>query len=225
MSKIMIVSKNENEGILLQKKLASLKREFTGISFSTARPMNASESLPPGLSVIVYNALELNTIVQNFIASCRNANFLGPIVIITKGSNKVYQFEEKNVVFVEKPYNNIELIGVVKNCLESDKAFQRKFRRFAVRQNATVETYNSGFKADTVIKDISQGGVGIVGNLTGLEQGDFLRIHFDLDELKKERVMSARVAWIKEGEEDQEAGLEFVSQEVIYKYLLNYALA
>lgn len=225
MSKIMIVSRNENDGILLQKKLSSLKREFEGMGFSTARPMSAAAELPAGLSLIVYNALELNTIAKNFINECRNANFLGPIVIITKGSNKVYDYKEKNVVFVEKPYNNIELLGVVKNCLESDKAFQRKFRRFAVRQSAVVETYNSSFKAETVIKDISQGGVGIIGKLQGLQQGDFLRIHFNLDELKKERVMSARVAWVKKSDDEEEAGLEFVSQEIIYKYLLNYALA
>ena len=89
-----------------------------------------------------------------------------------------------------------------------------------------LEAYSSDFKLETTINNISRSGVRIEGALTGLRNGDLLRLHFNFDEINKSRTMSARVVWVKkEGDNKEEAGLEFVSQKAVYQYLLENAVA
>jgi hypothetical protein len=107
-----------------------------------------------------------------------------------------------------------------------DYSKQRKDERFSVKQFATLESYNSDFKVETVVTNISKSGMRITGELSGLQTGDLLRLHMQFEEINKERQMSAKIVWIKiEGDKMSEAGLQFVSQKDVYRYLLERAIA
>jgi len=74
-----------------------------------------------------------------------------------------------------------------------------------------------------VIANISKGGAHIVGSLDHLHKGDLLRISIELDQIHKNRTMSAEVVWTsgEYGTNDRSAGLRFISKTKVYETLLN----
>jgi hypothetical protein len=86
-----------------------------------------------------------------------------------------------------------------------------------------LESYNKDFTSPTLISNISKGGAHIVGKLENISKGDLLRVCFELDQIKKNRTMSAEVVWTQGdiGQEERSAGLRFISKTKVYESLLN----
>ena len=134
------------------------------------------------------------------------------------------QFKDvRNVVLLEKPYENKDLLGIARKFLRDSQVNQRRYRRFETQQQALLESYQKDFSANTMIYNISRGGAYIKGDLEDMSQGDLLRVNFELDELKKNHTMSAKVVWTsgQVGAPERAAGLQFISKEAIYNYLLD----
>jgi DNA-binding NtrC family response regulator len=189
--------------------------------------MDSLESSKPQLMVL--DIQTVNRMVFPFIAQVRKLQTSCPIIVIgplssTFDVNELHK--DKNVFYLRADYHKDQLKGLARNCLLQEKLKQRRDQRFEVKEHAVLEAYSSDYKVDTVINNISRSGVRIVGDLSGLKKGDLLRLHINFDKINKERTMSARVVWKGKDENDQEAaGLEFVSQKAVYQYLLKNAVA
>ena len=131
------------------------------------------------------------------------------------------------VIILRKPYEPKSLGGIIKNIVQSEQVKQRKYPRFEVREKAVLEGYENEFSTESMILNISKGGVYVYGNVEAIRRGELVRIHFNLNKINKERTMSAKVVWAghKTDDRDSSAGLEFVNQLTVYNYLLKYALA
>ena len=209
--------------------MESLRSHFDDVRIVRGRANDLGSTFINDTAIVVYEAQKVDQGVSQFIDSLRKTKFMGPVVVVATIPHKlnVEGFAaSRNVEFVDKPYVGSDLVGLVWKHVVMVKEKQRQHRRFDVQEKAIIETYGTDFKTETMIHNISEGGVLIQGALKGLREGELLRIHFNFDKIKKERVMSARVVWLKKGSDNkQQAGLQFVSQKSVYKYLLNYALA
>jgi len=194
MIKMHLVSQNENDNLLVQGKLESLKKEFGAMDFSTSRPASLASNLDINSSMVIYNCTSFSSSLIDFSQNLREINYLGPVLILVKIPDvKVLEdFKPmKNTVLVEKPY--------------------------------TRKSYQRDFVVQSKIENISRGGVFIRGPLEDLSRGDLLRVNFNLDELNKTHTMSAKVVWTDGNVDESErtAGLQFMTKEDIYSQLLN----
>ena len=228
MIKVLTVGHNPSALKRIHTQLTALRKEHD-IFFVNAKPGSIASSIKENINILIYDAGELSPLMAVFIKEIRKTGFLGPIVIlasIPQGMELQSFQKQKQVHILEKPYVKMQILGIVKNCISNTDIAARRYKRFDVHEHAVLETYSSDFKVETTINNISQNGVRIEGDLSGVKKGDLLRLHFNFDKIKKERVMSARVVWKKiDGDKKEEAGLEFVSQKAVYQYLLNQSIA
>jgi len=226
MIKMHLVSQNENDNLLVQGKLESLKKEFGAMDFSTSRPASLASNLDINSSMVIYNCTSFSSSLIDFSQNLREINYLGPVLILVKIPDvKVLEdFKPmKNTVLVEKPYTRKDLLGIARKFLKDAQVNQRSHRRFETDQSALLESYQRDFVVQSKIENISRGGVFIRGPLEDLSRGDLLRVNFNLDELNKTHTMSAKVVWTDGNVDESErtAGLQFMTKEDIYSQLLN----
>jgi hypothetical protein len=227
--KLVIVGRVQDRLQQIKSELKPLLDVRTHSRVSVVRPGYLETALDHITQAVIADVDFLNKSVFPLVVQIRKLGFGGPIVVL---GNPVDHFDLQELQVVRglyhlhKPYQVQQLLGLVKNCLNVALLRKRRDQRFSVCEQATLHAYSSDLSIETTISNISRSGVRIEGSLGDLKQGDLLKMHFNFDQLQKERVMNARVVWIKKGsDEKEEAGLEFVSQKAIYQYLLDYAVA
>ena len=229
MFKIVVVGFNQSRMNGIKKELIEILDGQNDVRIATASPGYLETQIDNNLKLLIFDTRTINKNVYPFVVQIRKLGFHGPLMVLGNPSTNFDTRElasVKNLFQLEKPYDPDQLLGMVKNCLNIEKMRQRRDQRFDVNERATLEAYSSDFSTETTISNISRSGVRIVGNLDGLKQGDLLRLHFNFDQINKERTMSARVVWLKTNvDSTEEAGLEFVSQKVVYQYLLDFSVA
>ena len=227
MLKILIASRNETDNALIEKKLSPITKVLGKVGFVGARPANLSTILLDGqYNLLVFNCQHFNSSMRNNITHWRSLGYLGPVIILVKVPDpKLIDgfIDMQNVTIVEKPYENKDLQGIAVKYLNDSAVMQRRYRRFDTKQKAMLESYNRDFSSQSIISNISKGGAHIIGELEDISKGDLLRVCFELDELKKNHIMSAQVVWTSgdAGASDRAAGLRFISKSVVYDSLLN----
>ncbi len=226
MLKVLIVSRNESDNSLIEKRLHPIEKHVGAAQFVGSRPANLPSMINNKYNLLVYNCQHFNSAMRSSISHWRSLGYLGPILLLVKVPDPrlIDQFADlKNVTIIEKPYENKDLQGIAIKYLKDAQVHQRRFRRFDTQQKALLESYNKDFSSYSLISNISKGGVHIVGELSDLSKGDLLRVCFELDELKKNHTMSAEVVWTsgEVGTADRMAGLKFVSKSTVYEALLN----
>lgn len=229
MLKLAIVGHDQQSIKHLKSELKERLTEYKDIRIATSRPGYLESAIDSHLKVLVFDTNAINRNLFPFVVQIRKTGFTGPILIL---GNPVSHFnlneisEVRNLFQLGKPFDSEHLVGMVRNCINVEGMKQRRDKRFDVREVARIEAYRSDYQSDAVINNISRSGLRIEGNLHGLNQGDLLRLHFYFDQIQKERTMSARVVWLKKGDDNlEQAGLAFVSQKTVYQYLLEYATA
>ena len=227
--KIVVVGYNQKRLNVIKEEIRGLSKSYGGLCISTSRPNCLEAIIDSNLKLLIFDTQTIDRLVIPFINQLRRSGYQGPVILLGK-LNFGFDFSEftslPNSFHLEKPYRDEKLVGLAKNCINLEQMRQRRDQRFDVCEQAVLEAYSSDFKTETLINNISRSGVRIEGDLSGLKKGDLLRLHFTFEKIKKERVMSARVVWLKkESDSKEEAGLEFVSQKAVYQYLLDYAVA
>ncbi len=229
MLKLIVVGYDQGRLQTIKQELQELQGDFPQLVLSMVKPNYLEAAIDGQLSLLVFDTQHLSKMIFPFVVQLRQMGYMGPVLALGQlhSSFDVSEIASvRNLFHLSKPYEGTQLVGMAKNCINVEQMRQRRDHRFNVRENATLEAYSSDLKMDTIINNISKSGVRIEGQLQGLKKGDLLRLHFNFDKIKKERTMSARVVWLKkEGDSKEEAGLEFVSQKAVYKYLLDYAVA
>ncbi len=227
--KIAIIGQDQGRLNILKNELKLLKEDQKDLTLNAVHPGLMQTVIDEKLNVLILETNQVSKIIFSLVEQIRKFNFIGPVIVVGHLANDFKMAELghfKGLYFLKKPYEVSQLHGLVKNSFLQENMKQRKDERFKVREQATLECYRSDFKTEAIINDISRSGLSVEGNLSGLHAGDLLRLKFNFQKINKERTMSARVVWVKKDSDTlQQAGLEFVSQVTVYKYLLDYAAA
>ncbi len=229
MQKIVVVGRVSERLNKVKEELQSYIETQHNAKLVTVRPGYVETVMEPSVQCLIVDVEFINKNIFPTVVQVRKTGYSGPILVL---GNPAQGFDLKEfqgvqgLYHLQKPYQESQLVGLIKNCINIEYLRKRRDQRFSVCEQATLESYNSDVRMQTTISDISRSGVRIEGALGELRQGDLLKLHFNFDKIQKERVMNARIVWIKRSAESkEEAGLEFISQKAVYKYLLDVAVA
>ena len=204
--------------MLTQKRIRSFEKEIGDLHFTSIRP--SVDDIDPASDILIYNVDKISPDIKDFIDGCREKEFVSPMIVITHIPHKPLEFDFiENVAILRKPFENSEFSGLITYLLGNRNALNRRFPRYPITEKAVIEGYQSDYRSDATILNISKGGVLIKGFSGVLKPNDVLRIQFNLNKINKERTLSSRVVWVEQ--EANLAGLEFINSTSVYKYLLN----
>lgn len=225
MSLVYIVTANQVEGKQIFESLSQIDISSKyRLEFEVMRPTQLPNLIQPGVDLIVYNSPHaINMNLKQQFQTWRKRGFLSSVLMLTKlpELKMIREFDEiKNFLILEKPYEDRELNGISAKLLNSVEVQQRKFRRFNTNQKVEITSYKTDYKSKSQVQNISMGGLCIEGTGSDLKIGDLLKIHFVLDKINADRVMHARVVWVKNADVPM-AGVQFVKEEDVYNDLLN----
>jgi response regulator RpfG family c-di-GMP phosphodiesterase len=132
MNRILLASISEEENYILRRKLEPLAADLGRIIFATTRPQGLVYTFKDGHHLIVLNVAEFTAEHRETILKLRDNGYSGQIVVCAKAKNPDVIREinaMQSTVFVEKPYENKDLLGVVSKLLNTKEVSQRIFRR------------------------------------------------------------------------------------------------
>lgn len=221
---IVIVSANQVEGKRIFEVVEGVEVSGYRAEFDFLRPTQVPDQLDPSVDLIIYNNnTNMNLNMYQQISGWRKKGCLSSVLMLTKvnDENLIKSIEpNNNIVILEKPYLEKDLRGIAQKILVADQIKQRIFRRYDVRQDVALSSYKSGFNSKTKVRNMSLGGLCLGGNLEGLQEGDLLRVDFELDKINARRSVNGRVVWVAEEQQEVQAGLEFVKDSDVYTHLL-----
>lgn len=216
MNRILLASVSEEENYILRRKLEPLSSEIGKITFATSRPQGLMYAYKDGHQLIIININEFTQETKETILRLRENGYKGHIIVCakTRSSDTIREVNAmQSTVFVEKPYELKDLLGVVTKLLSTKSVSQRIFRRYYTLQKAEIEFTEDQRKETTTLYNLSKGGAYIEFSQTAdLKVGDKLTLHVPLNEVRRTYEMPARVVWTtKSGRGGgYGVGLEFV---------------
>src|SRR3712207_5475079 len=119
---VYLASKTEQENQILGRKLDVLESEFKGLRMVGLHPQGLASSANDQVAVVVINVPEWNRVEAVALLQLRKAGYDGPVLVTakanTKATVKLLQAME-NVVFLEKPFEAKDLVGIVRKMLNA----------------------------------------------------------------------------------------------------------
>lgn len=225
---IFLASRTEEENHILRRKLEVLTQEFSPIQFVSTHPQGLVASVDRYTAIVVLNFNEWSGKEAQTIDELRAAGFRGAIVLMAKVSlpEAVRELRSlEGVVFVEKPFEPRDLIGIVRKFLEARMVAQRIHRRYNTSQDAEVEFAgrDDGDKMISRLFNLSKGGAYMeFMTATPVKVGELLRIKLELKEVNRTYTMPAKVVWAKKSTPSGGTGIgiEFLGPGDVQKVIL-----
>ena len=224
---VFIASRTEQENYILQKKLESLEYEFQGVKFSsvhTAGLVLAVDRLTAG---VVLNLPEWSAKEAIMIQELRRTGYHGPILVMAKADPAVVNRDLRavsDVVFMAKPYDTKDLLGIVRKQLTARAVSQQRFKRFATSQDAELEIEATGGRMITRVRNLSKGGAYLEFMTPSiLKIGDFVKVKLELKDLQRVYTFPAKIVWSnRHGSRGLGIGVEFTGRGEVQRSILGY---
>lgn len=195
---ILIASRSETENQILSKKLAPLSE---GLPFRlfTGHLQGVSHAVDAHMSLVILNMAEWSEANWTPYQDLRKSGHKEWILVMAKGSfpKQISDLATREaVVFMEKPFESRDFLGLVHKILVSRSVAQRIHRRYHTNQQAELEFSNVNHKIQSKVRNLSKGGAYIeVPAVAPAAVGDVLRLRLSLNQLHKTYMMPARVIW------------------------------
>lgn len=196
---IVIASRTEQENELLRKKLQPLLSSLPGgARVSTTRPQATKLELAGQPDLVIFNFNDWNQNELVWVEDLRTEGFDRMIMILAKAEAPVAVQNLallERVVYLEKPYEQRDLIGIAEKAITQGRVEQRVHRRFDTEQPATVE-FGAGRSMGSRIFNLSKTGAYLELNaLQDIAIGEVVKLRMELDDVSRTYVMPARVVW------------------------------
>jgi len=224
---VFIASRTEQENYILEKKLESLAYELEDVKFSsvhTAGLMLAVDRLTAG---VILNLNEWTPKEALLIQELRRAGYQGPILVSAKADPDVVNRDLRamsDIVFLPKPFDTKDLIGIVRKQLLTRNVAQQRYRRFATSQDAELEIDATGGRMVTRVRNLSKGGAYLeFMTPSSLKIGEYIKVKLELKDLQRVYTFPAKVVWSnRHGNRGLGIGIEFTGRGEIQRSILGY---
>lgn len=199
---LVLASRTENENSLLQRKLLPLMDSVpNGVRFLTTRPQAAQLELGGDPDLVIFNFHDWNQDELKWVEALRTGGYKNTIVILAKADVPTavqnLQFSDR-IVYLEKPYENRDLVGIVDKALANVEVAQQIHKRFATEQEAQIE-FGAGRLFSSRIFNMSRTGAYLELNaLQDVKIGDTVKVRMELENVNRTYVMPARIVWTQQ---------------------------
>lgn len=196
---LILASRTENENTLLQRKLAPLSKLVAGgVRFLTTRPQAAKLELAGDPGLVIFNFHDWNQNELKWVESLRASGYEKTIVILAKADVPTavqnLQLLER-IVYLEKPYENRDLVGIAEKAIMTGAVTQQIHKRFNTEQEAQVE-FGVGRTYASRIFNMSRTGAYLELNaLQDIKIGESVKVRMELENVNRTYVMPARIVW------------------------------
>jgi Tfp pilus assembly protein PilZ len=199
---IYLVSKSEEESQLLRGRLEPSIEPVGAISYVSLRPQGLLVSPEARkAALIVLNFSEWNMADLQIIEDVW-VKFTGTPILILAKHDAPHELNAYlsigNIAYLAKPFENRDLIGIVKKFIVNGGVATQVHRRFTTNQEATLEVHGSVMKVPSRVVNLSKGGAFIqLGGDVAIRVGDEVRVTLALKQVNREYTMPAKVVWTK----------------------------
>lgn len=197
---VILASRSEDENVLLRKKLLSLDDVINGgVKVTTTRPQATKLELPGSPDLVIFNFNDWNREELNWVTGLRAEGYLNMIMILAKADVPTavqnLRYLER-VVYMEKPYEVRDLVGIAEKAIMKGAVAQRIHRRFNTEQEALVDFGVRGGAISSRVFNISKTGAYLELNaLQDVCIGESVKLRLELDNMNRTYVMPAKVVW------------------------------
>ncbi len=221
---VFIASKTEQENYILQKKLDALELEFLDIKFAGVHTAGLLTSVDRLTSAVIMNLNDWSPKEATLLRELRNKNYQGPILVCAKAEVRVIR-ELRNlreVVFLPKPFETKELLGIARKMLLARNISQQVHRRYLTTQDAEIEI--SGKIMTTRVKNLSKGGAFLEFlSASAPTVGEYVTVKLELKDLNRVYKMPAKIVWTqKHGNRGLGIGVEFTGQGEVQRSIIGF---
>jgi hypothetical protein len=215
-STIFLASRTEQENYILQKKLEPLEYEFRGLGFAGVHPVGLPASVDQMTAAVVFNFNEWTNKEAVHLEELKRIGYRGPVLVIAKGDvTKAVRTAKATpgLVFLEKPFEMKDILGIIRKMLLARAVSQRVHRRFATSQDAEVSFMNGGGTHSSRVRNLSKGGAYLEFlQPAPVKVGEMVNLKLELKDVNRTYSMQAKVVWTsRTNTRGAGIGVEFVS--------------
>jgi response regulator RpfG family c-di-GMP phosphodiesterase len=197
---VILASRTEEENHLLYKKLLNLNDAVKGgTKITTSRPQLAKLELSGEPDLVIFNVNDWNRDELKYVQDLRAEGYKELIMILAKADvpTAVQNLQLLDrVVYLEKPYEVRDLIGITSKALMTGTVEQQFHKRFITEQEATVEfKYGKGVVSSRVFNMSKTGAYLELNALQDVSVGETVRVRLELENVSRTYLMPARVVW------------------------------
>lgn len=224
---VFIASRTEQENYILQKKLESLEYEFQDVKFSSVHTAGLVVTVDRLTSGVVLNLTEWSPKEAIMIQELRRVGYVGPILVMAKADPDVVNRDLRSmsdVVFLPKPFDSKDLLGIIRKQLLARKVAQQRHKRYATSQDAELEVESTGGRMVTRVRNLSKSGAYLeFMTPSSLKIGEFVRVKLELKDLQRVYTFPAKVVWSnRHGNRGLGIGIEFTGRGDVQRSILGY---
>ncbi len=196
---IYCASRTEEENQIIKRKLEPLKGEFSQMRVVGLHPQGLAISTHEKMAAVILNVPEWTANETATLSSLRYSGYSGPVLVIARAVTtlgKPNVRAQEGVVFLEKPFDSKDLVGIMQKMLHARVVAQRIHRRFNTDEVAEVSPEGKDASYASRLTNMSKGGAYLeFNNAAPLRTGDRVRMKVDLKEVNRVYSVPARVVW------------------------------
>jgi response regulator RpfG family c-di-GMP phosphodiesterase len=201
---IILASRTEQENAILRKKLNSLVEIVPGgARITTTRPQATKLELGGNPDLVIFNFNDWNQNELQFVEGLRKEGYERMIMILAKADapTAVQNLALlERVVYLEKPFEIRDLVGIAEKAISQQAVAQRIYRRFNTEQQATVEFSSSDTGGNRAIAsrifNMSKTGAYLeLNSLQDVSVGETVKLRMELEDVSRTYVMPAKIVW------------------------------
>lgn len=205
---IILASRTEQENAILRKKLNSLVEIVPGgARITTTRPQATKLEVGGNPDLVIFNFNDWNQNELQFVEGLRQEGYERMIMILAKADapTAVQNLALlERVVYLEKPFEIRDLVGIAEKAISQGAVAQRIYRRFNTEQQATVEfSGGAGGSGNGVnravgsrIFNMSKTGAYLeLNSLQDVNVGEMVKLRMELEDVSRTYVMPAKIVW------------------------------
>lgn len=201
---IILASRTEQENAILRKKLNSLVEIVPGgARITTTRPQATKLELGGNPDLVIFNFNDWNQNELQFVEGLRKEGYERMIMILAKADapTAVQNLALlERVVYLEKPFEIRDLVGIAEKAISQQTVAQRIYRRFNTEQQATVEfsggeTGGNRAIASRIFNMSKTGAYLELNSLQDVSVGETVKLRMELEDVSRTYVMPAKIVW------------------------------
>ncbi len=224
---VFIASRTEQENYILQKKIESLEFEFAGVKLASVHTAGLLTAVDRLTAAVILNLNEWTAKEAIMIQELRRVGYVSPILVHAKADPVLVNKDLRSmsdVVYLPKPADAKDLLGIMRKLLLARQVPQQKHRRFATSQDAEVEIEATGGRMITRVRNLSKGGAYLeFMTPSPLKVGEYVKVKLDLKDLQRVYTLPAKVVWAnRQGSRGLGIGVEFTGRGDVQRSILGY---
>lgn len=224
---LYFASRTEEENQILKRKLEVLREDFNDLRFVGLHPQGLAMSARDNMAAVLINVTDWTPTESSVLSGLREAGYSGPILVIAKAMAEaaIRQLRHSaTVVFLEKPFETKDLVGIVHKMLMAREVEQRIHRRFNTDEMAEIVPFDQSGIYSSRVCNMSKGGAYLeFFRSAPIRKGDMVRLKVELKEVNRVYTVPAKVVWTgrtNDAGSNFTAGVQFVGAPNVTKNVI-----